>query len=133
MATEPKYVLTTEHKYVRGCKVFRIRATRSFSRKEFAVAEGALGGWVEGHSSLSHDGTAWVDEDAVVCQGAWVKDAAWVGGQALLMGGAGVAGAARVLGKVKLVDVYVSGKTVVRGDGVIVPRRLSSASDDVKE
>lgn len=91
-----KYELTDEKIEVCGKTLYRIRALRDFSN----VSTGDLGGFVERESNLSHDGDAWIYDnaqvygnaqvcgdawvcgDAQVCGDAWVYDNAWVCGDA---------------------------------------------------
>ena len=60
-----KYELTDECKSVFGRKLFRIRAVRYIPA--FNVRVGDLGGWVEAERNLSHDGDAWVSDNAEIC------------------------------------------------------------------
>ena len=82
-----KYKLTNEMIEVNGAVLHRIKALVDFSD----VEAGDLGGWVENERNLSHDGKAWVYDnarvygDARVCGNAWVSGDAWVGSNGHLL------------------------------------------------
>ena len=63
-----KYELTNEMIEVNGVVLHRIKALGDFRD----VEAGDLGGWVESERNLSHDGNAWVYDNARVCGNAWV-------------------------------------------------------------
>lgn len=96
-----KFELTNDTKIVFGKKLFRIRALVSFGN----VKKDELGGYVEKEENLSHDGNAWVYDDARV------YDDAWVYGDARVCGNASVCGNARVYG-----DAWVCGNARVYDD-----------------
>lgn len=57
-----KYSLTKKTKTINGVKLYQIKAERSFG----SVKKGDLGGYIEKESNLSHDGNAWVADNAKV-------------------------------------------------------------------
>ena len=65
-----KYKLTNETKEFRGKTLFRIEATRDIPK--YGIQSGDLGGYIERGENLSHDGDAWVCENARVCEDAQV-------------------------------------------------------------
>ena len=73
----------------------RIVAARDFAN----VKSGDIGGWIGGEKNLSHDGNAWVSDEAKVY------------GYSLVYGNAKVYG-----------DAWVSGKAQVYGDALIAGR-----------
>ena len=84
-----KFELTTEFiTSMFGKKLFRIKALIEFGN----VKAGELGGFVEKEENLSHDGNAWVCENAWVCGNAVVCENAWVCGNAEVCGNAVVRG-----------------------------------------
>ena len=84
-----KFELTTEFIInAFGKKLFRIKALVEFGN----VKAGELGGYVEKEKNLSHNGNAWVCENAVVCENAWVCGNAWVRGNAVVCENAWVRG-----------------------------------------
>ena len=90
-----KFELTSESIVnIFGKKLFRIKALIEFGN----VKEGELGGFVEKEENLSHDGNAWVYENAevygnaLVCGDAEVYGNAWVCGDAEVYGNAWVCG-----------------------------------------
>ena len=74
-----KYRLIFEdYKIIDGRKLYRIEALKDFNR----VKTGELGGYIESENNLSHEGNAWVYDDAKIYGGAKVRDNAIVGGNA---------------------------------------------------
>ena len=101
-----KFELTTESITFLGRTLFRIKALISFGN----VKAGELGGYIEKEGNLSHEGDAWVYDnarvygDARVCGNAWVYDNAWVYGDARVCGNAWVYGDAWVDGDARVCD-----------------------------
>lgn len=90
-----KYEFTGETKQVGffgNITLKRIRATMEFG----IVKIGDLGGWIEKEENLSHEGDAWVYDDAEVCGDAKVCGNAEVYGNAEVCGDAKVYGNAEV-------------------------------------
>ena len=87
-----KLELTTESITFLGRTLFRIKALISFGN----VKAGELGGYIEKEGNLSHEGDAWVCDNARVYGDAWVCDNAWVCGDARVYGDARVCGNAWV-------------------------------------
>lgn len=113
-----KYELTGETKEHNGRVLHRIKALRDIPRHE--IFAGALGGWLETENNLSHDGDAWVGEDAIVYQNALVSDGAYVGGMAKVLGNAQVYDHAEVSGAAVVRDcAYIRGRALVCGSAVI--------------
>lgn len=79
-----KYEFTGEVKNIGGKTLHRIRAVRDIP--EYEIKSGDMGGWLETEKNLSHDGSAWVTDSAVV------MDAACVTGDACVMDSARVTG-----------------------------------------
>lgn len=103
-----KFELTSESIVdIFGKKLFRIKALVEFGN----VKEGELGGFVEKEENLSHEGDAWVYENARVSGNAWVYENARVSGNARVYGNAWVYGNARVSW-----DAWVYGNAEVCGD-----------------
>ena len=74
-----KYELLTDDTIeLFGRTLYRIRAKIDFG----SVKKGQLGGYIEKVENLSHDGIAWVSDNAKVCDEACVSDDAWVSGNA---------------------------------------------------
>lgn len=89
----------------------------------FYIKKGERGGWIEKEDNLSHDGTAWVFDNAKVYGDAQVFDHAKVGGNAKVYGNAKVCGDAQVYGNAKVFDyakvfgnANVDGKAWVYGN-----------------
>ena len=84
MSDMKKYEFTGEVKNWFGNTLHRIRAVVAFGD----VSVGDLGGWVEKEENLSHDGNAWVYDEALVYGNARVYDEARVCGNARVYGNA---------------------------------------------
>ena len=108
-----KFEFTEETKIVFGITLHRIKALTSFG----IVEAGALGGWLEKESNLSHIGDAWVYDNAQVYDDAWVCGEARVCGNARVCGDAQVCGNARVYGDAQVYDdAWVCGDARVCGN-----------------
>ena len=93
---ERKYeLLTDQSKEFHNTTVYRIRALRDIND---SIKKGDIGGWVSSENNLSHDGTCWIDNNAVVCEKARVKDNAYVYHNAMIYGHAIISGNAKVSG-----------------------------------
>ena len=77
-----KFELTANFKMVLGRKLFQIKALIDIEK--YGVKAGDLGGWVEKEENLSHEGNAWVFDNAQVSGNAQVFDNAQVSGDAFL-------------------------------------------------
>ena len=75
---EKKYKLTDETIEVEGKTLYRIEALKDFCE----IKKGDKGGFIESEDNLSHEGNAWVYDDACVYDNAWVTDDACVCGTA---------------------------------------------------
>ena len=89
-----KYEFTGETKVIAGVTLKRIRALISFG----FVVKGEIGGFIESEKNLSHDGNAWVADNARVAGNAWVAGNARVTGNAWVTGNARVTDNAMVTG-----------------------------------
>ena len=89
-----KYEFTDDTILVDGALLRRIKALKNFRY----VNAGDLGGYIEKEENLSHDGDAWVSDNAWVYGNAWVCDNARVYGNAWVYGDAWVCDNARVYG-----------------------------------
>ena len=85
---EKKYKLTEETIIHDGRTLYRIEAVKDFG----IVKCGYKGGYIENESNLSHDGNAWVWDDAKVYGNALVHGNARVGGNAWVGGDAEIKG-----------------------------------------
>lgn len=108
---EKKYVLTDEVIDFYGRTLHRIEAVRDFGN----VKAGDKGGFIESEDNLSHEGNAWVYNDAKVCQRAVVKENAKVKHDALVMERAVIRGNAIVGGKSE-----VSGNAVIYQNAAVI-------------
>ena len=90
----------------------RIRALRDIPR--LGVNAGDIGGWVEDHKNLSHDGDCWVYGEAKVYSKAEVSGNAEVYGEAKVCGNAEVYGEAEVF-----CEAIVCGNAAVYGEAKV--------------
>ena len=96
---QKKYEFTGETKDWFGTTLKRIRAARDFTLNNGTkVVKGDLGGWIEKETNLSHEGSAWVSDNAKVYCNAMVCDNASVSGDARVYGNARIYGDAKVCG-----------------------------------
>ena len=108
-----KYELTDETVRINSIILHRIKALTDFGD----VDAGDLGGWVESERNLSHDGNAWVYDNARVYGNARVSGNALVYGDALVYGNARVYGDALVSGNARVYgNAWVSGDARVYGN-----------------
>ncbi|PGY17732.1 hypothetical protein [Bacillus cereus] len=113
-----KYELTNIFINEEGIKLFRIRALKDLNQGKVKV--GDLGGFVESEANLSHEGNAWIYDDAQVKKNARVYDDARVHGNAKVHGNAVVYDDAAVGGNALVcIDAKVYGNAVVYGDAEV--------------
>lgn len=99
---ERKYeLLTDQSQEFHNTKVYRIRALRDVNDY---IKKGDFGGYIESENNLSHEGTCWVDDAAIVCGKARVKDNAMVYDNPRIYGHAIIADNAVVSGKAYIYD-----------------------------
>lgn len=77
---EKKFELTNISIEKNGRKLYRIKALKSFQK----VKVGELGGYVEKEENLSHKGSAWISDDALVYDNVIIRDNALVRGNAIV-------------------------------------------------
>lgn len=113
-----KYELTNETQTKGRHRLHRIRAVRDFAD----IKAGTLGGWIETEENLSHDGNAWVaDEASVFCKAsvtgnALVSDHAMVRDHAQVSDDAHVSMKAMVCDSAKVREhASIMGMTMIRG------------------
>ena len=109
---EKKYEFTNFSIMYKGRRLHRIRLLRDCG----GFIKGALGGFIESESNLSHDGDCWVTDfayvygdakvsgNAKIFQNARVFDNAWVAGNSLIAGSAKVYGHAKVYENAKIME-----------------------------
>lgn len=95
-----KYKLTDETINLNGATLYRIEALKDFGE----IKKGDKGGFIESENNLSHEGNAWVSNNAHVYGDACVFDNAQVYGNAFVSGYAQVYGNSRVYGNAWLYD-----------------------------
>ena len=117
-----KFELTTDTKIAFGRKLFRIKALIDFGN----VNKGELGGYVEKEENLSHEGNAWICDDAwisgnaKISGNAWIYDDAWISGNAKISGNAWISGNAKISGNAEIYDdVWISGNAKISGNAWI--------------
>lgn len=98
-----KYEFTGETKSILGCTLRRIRAIKDFGN----VKKGDMGGWIENERNLSHDGNAWVADEACVFGNARVFGDVYIFRNVLLSGDASASGKIKIYG-----NGWLCGKTL---------------------
>ena len=110
-----KYELTTNTKMCFGRKLYQIKALKDFGD----VKAGDLGGYIEKEENLSHDGDAWVYDNACVLCNAYVFDNARVYDNALIYDNAWISGDARASD-----DAWVSCNARISGNACVYDNAL---------
>ncbi|WP_273719452.1 MULTISPECIES: hypothetical protein [Bartonella] len=95
---QKKFTLTNETRVLGNHTLYRIQALKDFSD----IKAGALGGFIEKESNLSHDGNCWVYDDALVFKNGHVYENARVYNNAIVAGY--IYGDAHVYGKAIIYD-----------------------------
>ena len=95
---EKKYKLTDETIEVEGKALYRIEALKDFCE----IKKGDKGGFIESEDNLSHEGNAWVYDDACVYDNALVTDDACVSDNARVWGNVRVYGNTNVCGDAEI-------------------------------
>lgn len=107
-----KYEFTGEVMEWQGHTLHRIRVLASFARDD----AGQVGGWIESEENLSHEGHAWVADNAKVFGKARIFDNAAIYGDAQVSGHAQVFEDARIGGKARVCDsAMIYGQAQVYG------------------
>jgi hypothetical protein len=90
-----KYKLTENALLVKAVPLYQIQALKDFGD----IKAGDLGGWIQSEANLSQKGLCWVDNHAVVCEDAHVRDNAQVYDHAQVYNCASISGDAIVYGR----------------------------------
>ena len=105
-------LLTDETKVHNGVTLYRIQSLKDFSD----VTSGDKGGWIEKESNLSHEGNAWIYDNAKVSGDAEVYESAQIRGNAEVNGDSKIYEYAKVGGHAKIPGkVEVFGDTIFEG------------------
>ena len=117
-----KYKLTDETISLNGATLYRIEALKDFGE----IKKGDKGGFIESEDNLSHEGNAWVYDDACVYDNALVTDNACVSdnarvyGNSLVYSNAQVYDNARMCGNARVCgNAQVYGYTYVYGNYLV--------------
>ena len=117
-----KYKLTDETISLNGATLYRIEALKDFGE----IKKGDKGGFIESEDNLSHEGNAWVYDDACVYDNALVTDNACVSdnarvyGNSLVYSNAQVYDNARMCGNARVCgNAQVYGYTYVYGNSLV--------------
>ena len=105
-----KYKLTDETINLNGATLYRIEALKDFGE----IKKGDKGGFIESENNLSHEGNAWVYDDACVSDNALVTDDACVSDNARVYGNAWLYNNTRVCGY-----AWVADNARVYGDAIV--------------
>jgi carbonic anhydrase/acetyltransferase-like protein (isoleucine patch superfamily) len=112
---EKKYTMTDDTIMIAGAKLSRIKALRDFGN----VKAGELGGYISCEENLSHDGTCWVSDNAIVRDRAKVRDSAKVRDNAIARDFALVRDRAIVMD-----DAIVRHSAIVSGEATVHDRAI---------
>lgn len=112
-----------------GTILYRLVAIREFNN----VRKGALGGYIEKESNLSHEGDSWVYQNGIVYGNASVSDNAFISDSGILSGNAKLQDNAHIRGNAEVTDnaivrgrayvmqhAKVAGNAIIRGTSVIM-------------
>lgn len=109
-------LLDSDTKVFFGRTLFRTQALNSFGD----VQEGDLGGYIEKEKNLSHDGNAWVYNNAQVFDEARVCGNAKIFGNAKVYDNAGVRGNAQIYGDTRVYgNAHISEDALIYGNATI--------------
>jgi carbonic anhydrase/acetyltransferase-like protein (isoleucine patch superfamily) len=112
---EKKYTMTDDTIVIDGVKLSRIKALRDFGN----VKAGELGGYISCEENLSHNGTCWVSDNAIVRDRAKVRDSAKVRDNAIARDFALVRDSAIVMD-----DAIVRHSAIVSGEATVHDRAI---------
>ena len=93
-------ILKNDSITVNGKKLYRIQALRDFGD----VKKGDIGGYIQSHKNLSHEGNCWIYDDAKVYENANVYGNARIYDNARVYGNARIYDNARVCGNARIYD-----------------------------
>lgn len=125
-----KYELVKEDSIViDGFTLYRIRALKDF----FIVKAGDLGGYIEHEGCLSHDGYAWVYDDAKVYNASKVMNCGSVKDNAVVRNGSKVTGFASVGGNAIVTDFSIVEGEVAISDNALIENSTISENAKVRE
>lgn len=111
-----KYEMTSNTKEFSGHKLFQIKALKNFG----SIKAGDLGGYIEKEENLSHDGRAWVYNNAKVFGNALVRGNARVYGKAWVCDNVKIYDNAQVSDNAKIFsNAYVFGNAIICGNVLI--------------
>ena len=113
---EKKYKLTEESIKFNGKTLYRIESLRDFG----TIKKGDKGGFIESERNLSHEGHAWVSDNAKVFGNACVSGKSKVYGEAKVWGFAKISGNSEVYGNANVSGyACVSGKCNVYDNAIV--------------
>lgn len=140
---DKKYELRTNDTItIHGKTHYRIRALKDFKNEKgsYYVKKGELGGYVASENNLSHEGTAWVADDALVTDDALieghalVKDNAQVKDNALIKDNAKVTGYALIKDNAKVKgSATIKDNALLKGDCLVTGNALVGDDAQVKD
>lgn len=119
---ELKYVFTGQSQLHKGRTLWRIQSAKDFvnSSTNEKISKGELGGWIGSDENLSHSGTCWVADGAMVYDSAWLSSDAQVMDYAEVYDSADVSGRAIVGARAKVYDrASVRGNTSIVGHSCV--------------
>ena len=125
-----KYEIVKEDSIViDGFTLLRIRALKDF----FVVKAGDMGGYIEHEDCLSHEGYAWVYDDAKVYNASKVTEGGSVKNNATVRNGSKVLGFAGVEGDAVVADFSIVGEEVTISGNAIIENSTVTGNAKVRE
>lgn len=125
---DKKYELLTDDTITFcGKNLYRIRALKDFKKEKgsYYVKKGELGGYVASEKNLSHEGTAWVTDKALVTDNALVTDDALIEDNTLVKDNAKVTDNALVKDNAKVTgNALIKDNAKVTGSAIIKDNAL---------
>ena len=100
--------------------LYRIKAIKNFG----GIKAGTLGGYIQSEDNLSHDGNAWVRDNAVVCDKAIVRDSAVICCDAEIRDNAVIRDNAWICNNARICDnAIIRDSAMIRGNARICGKR----------
>lgn len=106
--------------------LYRIRALTDIFLH--GVTKGTLGGWVEHQDILSHEGNAWIANEACLGGKTIVQDDACVSGNAIVFGKSEIKGQAKVKDSATVYNTHIHRNVIVSGYARLLAVRLNGSS-----
>lgn len=124
MSEQKKYKFSGTRKIVGVHAMNQIEALIDIPSMNIKV--GDFGGWISCEQNLSHEGTCWISngavvlEDAVVSENALVEKNAVVSGKAVVLGTSVITGETKIFGNARIENSKVKAKALIQDSAKII-------------